>query len=146
VAYLREHCSQVKIVVLTAYSNDNYVRGVAGNIEGYVLKDEAPEMVVQAVRAVMQGGTWFSKSIVEKLAQLAADEAPPTEQPTLTKRELEVLRLLVRGYSNIRIAQELDVSEPTVRFHLRNIYAKAGLQSRTEAVVWALQQELVDGR
>ena len=145
VAYLREHCSQTKIVVLTAYSNDNYVRGVAGNIEGYVLKDEAPETVVQAIHAVMQGGVWFSKPIVEKLAQFAASEAPPDEQPTLTKRELEVLRLLARGYSNKRIAQELGIREPTVRFHLRNIYAKAGLQSRTEAVAWALQQDLVDG-
>jgi DNA-binding NarL/FixJ family response regulator len=132
--------------MLTAYDDDVYVRGlVAAGVAGYVLKDEIEEAVVRAIRAVMQGDTWFSRSVVEKLAQLAA-EAPPTEQPTLTKRELEVLRLLVRGYSNIRIAQELDVSEPTVRFHLRNIYAKAGLQSRTEAVAWALQQELVDGR
>ena len=146
VACLREHCSQTKIVVLTAYSNDNYVRGVAGNIEGYVLKDEAPEMVVQAVRAVMQGGTWFSQPIVEKLAQLAANEAPPDEQPTLTKRELEVLRLLARGYSNVRIAQELCISEPTVRFHLRNIYDKTGAHSRTEAVAGAIQQRMVDER
>jgi DNA-binding NarL/FixJ family response regulator len=142
VAYLREHCSQTKIVVLTAYSNDHYVRGVAGNIEGYVLKDEAPETVVQAIHAVMQGGVWFSKPIVEKLAQLAAGEASPDEQPTLTQRELEVLRLLAQGYRNQRIAEELCISERTVRSHLRNIYDKIGVQSRTEAALWAARQGL----
>jgi len=145
VAYLREHCSQTKIVVLTAYGNDNYVRGVAGNIEGYVLKDEAPEMVVQAVRAVMQGGAWFSQPIVEKLAQFAASEAPPVEKPALTKRELEVLKFVARGYTNIQIAESLSITERTVRFHLRNVCDKIGVRSRVEAAIWAGQHGLTHG-
>jgi len=143
-AYLREHCPHVKVVVLTAYGNDNYVRGVAGSVEGYVLKDEAPETVVQAIRAVMQGGIWFSKPIVEKLSRLASGKVLLDEKSALTKRELEVLRRLAQGYRNQRIAEELCISEPTVRFHLRNIYGKTGLHSRTEVVAWAIQQRLVN--
>ena len=145
VAYPCEYCPKVQVLVLTAYSNDNYVRGVAGNIEGYVLKDEAPETVVQAVRAVMQGGVWFSRPIVEKLAQLAANEAPPDEQPTLTKRELEVLKLVAQGYTNIQIGETLSISERTVRFHLRNICDKIGGCSRVEAAAWAGQHGLGQG-
>ncbi len=145
VAFLREHCPQMKVVMLTAYDDDIYVHGlVAAGVAGYVLKDEIEEAMVRAIRTVMQGDTWFSQSVVEKLAQLAANEAPLDEQPALTKREVEVLRLLARGYSNARIAQELGIRGPTVRFHLRNIYDKTGLQSRTEAVAWAIQQGLVD--
>ena len=118
-------------------------RGVASGMAGYMLKDEAPETVVRAIRTVMQGGTWLSRSVVDKLARPAPSEAPPPEKPALTDRELGVLQLLARGHTNARMAQELSISEPTVRFHLRNIY-KTGLHSRTEAVAWGIRQGLVD--
>ncbi len=131
--------------MLTAYDDDAYVHGlVAAGVAGYVLKDEIEEAVVRAIRTVMQGDTWFSRTVVETLARAATSEAPPSTKPALTEREVEVLRLLARGYSNAHIAQELGISGPTVRFHLRNIYDKTGLQSRTEAVAWAIQQGLVD--
>jgi DNA-binding NarL/FixJ family response regulator len=140
VAYLREHCPQVKVIVLTAYDDGAYVHGlVAAGVAGYVLKDEIEEAGVRAIRAVMQGDTWFSRSVVEKLARPATSEAPPVEKPALTDRELEVLRLLAQGYRNQRIA-ELCISERTVRSHLRNIYDKIGVQSRTEAALWAVRQ------
>jgi len=143
VAYLREHCPQVKVVMLTAYDDDTYVHGlVAVGVAGYVLKDEIEEAVVRAIHTVMQGDTWFSRSVVEKLAQLANGEAPPVEKPALTKRELEVLKLVAQGYRNQRIAEELCISERTVRSHLRNIYDKIGVQSRTEAALWAMRQGL----
>jgi len=145
VTYLREHCPKIKVLMLTVYSNEVHVHKlVAAGVAGYVLKDEIEEAVVRAIHTVMQGDTWFSRKVVDKLAQPATSEAPPVEKPTLTEREVEVLRLLARGYSNARIAQELGISGPTVRFHLRNIYDKTGLQSRTEAVAWAIQQGLVD--
>ena len=146
VVYLREHCSQVKVVMLTAYGDDNYVRGVAGNIEGYVLKDEAPETVVQAIRTVMQGGAWFSKPIVEKLARLAGGEAPPIEKPVLTKRELEVLRLVALGLTDNEIAQELNITHSTVRFHLRQISEKLGLRGKGKLAAWALEHGLLTPR
>ena len=144
VAYLCEHCSQTKIVVLTAYRNDNYVRGVAGNIEGYVLKDEAPEVVVEAIRTVMQGGVWFSKPIVEKLSRLASGKALLDEKSALTKRELEVLKLVAEGYTNIQIGETLSISERTVRFHMEKILAKLGVSNRTQTVAVATQRGWIE--
>ncbi len=114
-------------------------RLVAAGVAGYVLKDEIEEAVVRAIRAVMQGDTWFSKPIVEKLAQLAAGEAPPDEQPALTKRELEVLRLVALGLTDNEIAQELNITHSTVRFHLRQISEKLGLRGKGKLAAWALE-------
>jgi len=145
VAYLREHCPQVKVVMLTAHSDDAYVHGLVAAGRAMCSKMSIEEAVVRAIRVVMQGGAWFSKPIVEKLAQLAANEAPPVEQPALTKRELEVLKLVARGYTNIQIGETLSISERTVRFHLRNICDKIGVRSRVEAAIWAGQHGLTHG-
>ena len=145
VAFLREHCPQVKVVMLTAYDDDVYVRGlVAAGVAGYVLKDEIEEAVVRAIRTVMQGDTWFSRSVVEKLAQQANGEAPPSAKPTLTERESRVLQLLVAGKTDQQIGQELDVAERTVRRHLRNIYDKLRVNSRVEAATQAVRLGLVE--
>ncbi len=117
---------------------------VAG-VAGYVLKDEIEEAVVRAIRAVMQGDTWFSRTVVEKLARPAAGEAPLAEKPVLTERESEVLRLLAQGYTNIQIAETLSIAGRTVRFHLRNICDKIGVRSRVEATIWAVQHGLRQG-
>jgi DNA-binding NarL/FixJ family response regulator len=115
VAYLREHCPQVKIVMLTAYDDDTYVHGlVAAGVAGYVLKDEIEEAVVRAIRTVMQGDTWFSRKVVDKLARPAIGEAPFTERPTLTDRELEVLRSVALGLTDKEIAQELNIMHSTI--------------------------------
>jgi len=97
VAYLQEHCPEVKVVVLTGYDDDAYVRSmVAAGVAGYVLKDEATETVVRAIRAVVQGDTWFSQPIVEKVARWATEEPAQAEGPSLPDRELEEPRPQVR--------------------------------------------------
>ncbi len=105
---------------------------VEAGVAGYMLKEEAPVTVAEAIRAVMQGCTWLSQSVAQKLAQ-------PTESVTLTQREQEVLRLLAQGATNRKIAEELCVAEITVRFHLRNIYNKIDVGTRAQAVRWAMQ-------
>ncbi len=83
VAYLRERCPQVKVLMLTACNDDTYVHGlVAAGVACYVLKGEIEEVVVRAIRTVMQGDTWFSRSVVDKLARPATSEAPPAETPS----------------------------------------------------------------
>jgi len=145
VAFLREHCPQVKAVMLTAYDDDAYVHGlVAAGVAGYVLKDEIEEAVVRAIRAVMQGDTWFSRSVVEKLARPATSEAPLAEKPALTERELEVLRLLARGHTNAQIAEAMSIAERTVRFHMEKILAKLSVSNRTEAVAVATQRGWIE--
>jgi DNA-binding NarL/FixJ family response regulator len=144
VAYLREHCPQVKVIVLTAYDDDAYVHGlVAAGVAGYVLKDEIEEAVVRAIRTVMQGDTWFSRTVVEKLARPATGEAPFTERPALTDRELEVVRLVTQGFSNKEIGEALKVKERTVEFHVGNVLRKLGVASRVEAAVWAKEHGVV---
>ena len=145
VAYLHKHCPEVNVLVLTAYDDDAYIRSVMGTgIVGYVLKDEAPETVVRAIRAVVQGDTWFSQPIVEKLADWAAAGEGPDEEPCLSERERQILELLAQGWNNTRMAAELCLAEQTVRNYVSRIYAKMGGYTRAEDIVWAREHGLVE--
>ena len=140
VAYLREHCPETKVLVLTAYDDDAYVRSVvAAGVAGYVLKDEMPETVVRAIRAVVQGDTWFSRPIVEKMAQMEDRRA---EKPSLTDRERQILGMVAQGWDNARITTELCLAEQTVRNYVSGIYKKLEVHSRAEAIVWARERGL----
>ncbi len=144
VSYLQEHCPSTKVLVLTAYDNDFYVRGVIGaGAAGYVLKDEAPEAVVRAIRAVMKGDTWYSQPIVKKLAQWRASESAVTEERALTSREFDILKLIARGCNNGQIAETLGIAEQTTRNYISKIYEKLNVNSRAEAIVWARERGLV---
>ena len=147
VVYLREHCPEVRVLVLTAYDDDAYVRGVvAAGVAGYVLKDEAPETVVRAIRAVVQGDTWFSRPIVEKLVRWAGAGIGPAEEPGLTDRERQILGLMAQGRDNARIAAELGLAEQTVKNYISRIYAGLGVDSRAEAIIWAREHGLAGGK
>ena len=134
-ASVRELCPRTRVLILSAYDDDVYVRGVvlAGAV-GYVLKDEAPEALVQAVRTVAQGGTWFSRSLVENLVLHA--EHDQSDAPPLTERESQIIQLIAQGWGNARIAEELCLSEQTIRNYVSRLYGKIGVQTRAEAVVW----------
>jgi DNA-binding NarL/FixJ family response regulator len=135
VAYLRQHCPAVKVLVLTAYDDDAYVHGLtAAGVAGYVLKDEMPETVVRAIRAVEDGDTWLSRPVVEKLARLEMEET------FLTEREGQVLRLMARGWDNVQIAAELGLAEQTVRNYVSRIYTRLEMKSRAEVIVWARER------
>jgi DNA-binding NarL/FixJ family response regulator len=140
---LRAHRPAIKVLVLTAYNDDAYVRGlVASGVAGYVLKDEASEAVVRAIRAVVQGDTWFSRSIMEKLVYEPGDTVNLNVEPMLTNRERQTLDLIARGWDNARIAAELNLAEQTIRNYVSRIYLALGLSSRTEAVIWARERGL----
>jgi len=133
----------VKVLALSAYADDPYVQGMmAAGAVGYLLKEEAPGAIVDAVRAAARGEERFSPTVAARMAAWAREEtlAPPIAD--LTGREREVLQWLVKGWNNQRIAKELGISERTVRFHLRNAYDKIDVNSRTEAAVWAVRQGL----
>ena len=134
-ASVRELCPRTRVLILTAYDDDVYVRGVVlAGAMGYVLKDEAPEALVQAVRTVAQGGTWFSRSLVENLVLHA--EYDESDAPPLTERERQIMRLIAQGWGNARIAEELCLSEQTIRNYVSRLYGKISVQTRAEAVVW----------
>lgn len=138
VRVLQESGTKVRILALSAYDDEQYIRGVLGNgAAGYITKEEALEMIVQAVRGVARGEDgWLSRRASARMTAWSrrADNPPHT---TLTPRETEVLQHLSHGWSNDQIAQELVISERTVRFHLTNIYDKLNLESRGQAIAWA---------
>ncbi len=144
VRFVREQCPETKVLILTAYDSSAYVRStiLAGAV-GYILKDEAPQTVVRAMRTVLQGDTWFSRAIVDKMAQLGIGEQPATASPVLTERETQILRLVVAGQTDRQIGQALGLAERTIRQYLQSIYSKLGVNTRLEAAVQAVRTGLV---
>lgn len=141
VACLCQYCPETKVLMLTAYDDEAHVRWlVEAGVAGYLLKDEAPAAVVRAIRIVMQGDSWFSRSVVDKLARPAPSEAPPSEKPALTERESEVLRLISKGLSNKKIAHMLGVKLRTVELHVSHLLEKLGVSSRVQAALWAKER------
>jgi two-component system nitrate/nitrite response regulator NarL len=143
VRFIKDRCPQVKIIMLTAYDDEVYVRNLIGlGVAGYVLKDEAPETLVRAIRVALDGDTWFSRRVIDILARPAAKSGEVENGDHLTDREYEVLSLMAKGMSNNQIADALSVAEGTIKNHVVNIYQKLDLHSRAEAVAWAWEHEV----
>lgn len=118
------------ILALSAYRYEHYIRGMleAGAV-GYLIKEEAPEAIVAAIRSAIRGEVYFSPGVADLVKALLEGESPPP----LTGREWEVLRRMAEGLSNKEIAQTLSITVRTVEFHVSNILGKLGLSSRLEA-------------
>lgn len=143
--HLKEKYPALNILVLTAYDNDAYVTGLlAAGATGYLLKEEALDMLVAAIRAVARGESWLSQRVAGRLARqaIAPTQAPPAGP--LSPREREVLRLLALGLSNDEIAEQLFIAKRTVQNYVSAIYGKLGLDSRAEAVLYAIRHGIVD--
>jgi DNA-binding NarL/FixJ family response regulator len=131
-------------MILTAHIDLEHILALfKAGARGYMLKDEALGTIAAAVRAVASGETWMSAAIMECLVDHAASEL--ADEPGLSVRESEVLRQLVTGKENREIGVALHISERTVRFHLRNIYDKLGVQRRAEAIAWGVRRGLGTG-
>jgi len=145
-AVVRARGLPARVLALSAYDDDLYVSGMLGaGAAGYLLKEEALETVAAAVRAVANGQEWYSQAVMARVAAWARGETPTTAIATgLTGRELEVLRLLAKGWDNLRIAEELHLSEGTVKNHVTSIYDKLNVHSRAEAVAWAWQHGVME--
>jgi NarL family two-component system response regulator LiaR len=136
--------SGVRILVLTSFAADDKVfPAIKAGALGYILKDSGPLELVQAIHQVHQGQPSLEPSIALKVLQELAHPAqqPPTPDP-LSEREMEVLRLLAQGKSNREIAEQLVITDLTVRTHVSNILGKLHLASRTQAALYALKEGL----
>ena len=137
--WARANVPGVGILILTAYDDDPYVMAVLqAGANGYVLKTAAPDDIVQAVRDVYAGKSVLDPSVTGALmAQLFhKSESQAVEQPT--EREMEVLRLAAKGFTNKAIGIQLGISDRTVQGHLAHVFAKLQAGSRTEAVMRAV--------
>ena len=145
IAVVRETCPDTKIVMLTAHDEDAYIRAVMrAGVSGYLLKEEAVDTVVKAVRAVKKGAAWYSQTIAERFVQWQFGREPEIEDAQLTPRERELLVLVAKGWDNARIAQELSLAEQTVRNYTSTLYEKLQVHSRAEAIVWARERGFAD--
>ncbi len=135
---------EVRILVLTSFAADDKVfPAIKAGALGYILKDSGPAELVQAIHQVHQGQPSLEPAIALKVLQELSHppQQPPTPDP-LTERELEVLRLIAQGKSNQEIAEQLIITEHTVRTHVSNILGKLHLASRTQAALYALKEGL----
>lgn len=133
-----------RVLIITGQNDSEYVITVLkSGAKGYILKDEEPSTITTAVRAVAQGKTWLSPQVLDFVLDHTVRDTDALDDPDLSNRENEVLRLLSEGRSNQEIGDQLSISERTVRFHLRNIYDKLGLK-RGQAIAWAVRNRLKD--
>jgi DNA-binding NarL/FixJ family response regulator len=139
----------VRIVFLTTFdAPELLVEGLRAGASGYLLKDCTAEELCNAVRTVARGQVFLqSASAAQLLSSVTVSSTQPPQSVAetlgLTERELDVLRLMVRGHTNSEIASELSVAEVTVKTHINHIFAKLGARDRTHAVVLVHQLGLI---
>jgi DNA-binding NarL/FixJ family response regulator len=138
--------SGARILILTTFDLDEYVyEALAAGASGFVLKDDPPEQLLAAIRTVADGEALLSPTITKRVIKQftrVPRPTPPKEFHELTTREQEVFRLIANGLSNTEIAQELYISDTTVKTHITHILQKLNLRDRVQAVVLAYQTGL----
>jgi two-component system, NarL family, response regulator LiaR len=135
-----------KVLVLTSFSEDEKVfASIKAGAHGYLMKDVLPPELVKAIRTVYRGEAQLHPEIARKLMNEFSMPVPTAPKHDLTERELDVLRLIAQGKSNKEIAEDLILSEKTVKTHVSNILQKLHLSDRTQAAVYALKQKIVEG-
>ncbi len=142
---IRDVSPSTRVIVLTSFADDNKVfPAIKAGATAYLLKDAEPQQLVEAVRLASRGEPLLHPQIAARLMREVAGGGERDAVADLTKRELQVLRLLARGLPNKLIAQELVVSEKTVKTHVSNILAKLHLSHRTEAALYAVRHGLAE--
>ena len=139
---MAEAYPDVRILVLSAYERQEYVVGLLeAGASGYVLKDDSSQMLLRAIRIVAEGGDWVSPKATKVLVNSMRNrvEAPGD---SLTGREMDVLKALAQGNTNSKIAETLNIGEQTVKNHMSQIFKKLGVETRVEAVLYAIRHGL----
>jgi len=142
VEILKERYPHIQCLMLTVHSDEEKIfQSLRAGAVGYLLKTTTPEKLLTSIRETYAGGAPMSGEVARKVLTYFQQPKPSTVFSTLSQRELDVLLALTEGYTYKVIADKLFVSVNTVRFHLRNIYAKLHVRSRTEAVAKALKNK-----
>lgn len=142
---LRERFPLVPILALTVYDDDaNVFNAICAGASGYLLKNTPPGRLLESLQEVADGGAPMSPEVARRVLALFRQFRPPERAPSaLTPQEMTVLKLMVEGHHYKTAASEMGISINTVSFHLRHIYEKLQVHSKTEAVAKALREHLV---
>ncbi len=149
ISLLKENFPDTKVIILTAYEDDAYVREMLSlGVRGYILKEEATGALIRAIRVVHQGDTWFSNRVIALLTSRENQQtefiADSLEKDTLLNdRERDILQCLGEGMSNEEISSHLCISKRTVRHYVGRILEKLDVSNRTKAVVVAVHKGLI---
>lgn len=135
---------EVRIIALTSFATDDMVfPAIKSGALGYILKDSEPERLIDAIQQVHRGEPSLDPSIARKvLNELSRPTRQPISPDPLTEREIEVLRMVARGFGNQEIADQLTIAEVTVRTHVSHILSKLHLANRVQAALYALREDL----
>ena len=145
---IKDLLPQSAVVILTGHEEDEHVfEGIKAGAQGYLLKDAEPEDLSRAIRTVYAGATIIAPDLAQKMLNTfvsGTSAGGAIAPPPLTERELEVIRALAQGMSDRQIAGSLSISEKTVRNHTSNIYRKLHIFDRTQAVIYAIREGVID--
>ena len=142
--YIKQNKIPVKVLILTVHNEVEYLlKAVDIGIDGYLLKDSSYDELKEAIDVVISGNTYIQPSLLPALNESMEDYALDKEKiECLTKRELDVLRLISEGCSNKKISDELTISERTVKNHISHIFRKIDVEDRTQAAVFAIRNKI----
>ena len=148
---LQDHADAPPVIILTTFDDHQLVlEGLAAGAKGYLLKDVSLDTLCESIESVKNGATLIQPAITERLVAGVKSQSPTFSyeatsagQTDLSKKELEVLRLMACGYSNKEISGALYKSEGTIKNHVSNILAKLGVRDRTRAVLSAIEQGIL---
>ncbi len=142
---IREIFPEIPIIALTIYDNDTEIfNALCNGANGYLLKNTPPARLLEALKEAVDGGSPMSPTIAARVVNLFRTFRPPEHTDyRLTPQETELLKLIVEGHHKKTAAREMKISINTVSFHLKNIYQKLQVHSKTEAVAKALREKLI---
>jgi len=144
---LHETLPEARVLILTVHEDDNLLReALQAGASGYIIKRAVESELINAIRAVARGELYVHPAMTRALLNPTLPQPPAKRRDpeSLSPREIEVLRLIVKGYTNSQIATEFGLSVRTVESHRANLMGKLGLQNRVELVRWAMEQKLLD--
>jgi DNA-binding NarL/FixJ family response regulator len=142
---IKKDYPDIKILILTMYDHDEYfMSAIREGADGYLLKDAPSQHVVDAIRSVSKGQSVIHQSMTKKFLSFSQPQPKPVKnKDTLTEREKDVLLCLVQGMNNKEIGHALFISDKTVKIHVSKIFKKLGVKSRSQVVIYAVQNQLV---
>lgn len=140
---IKREMPSIKVVALTIYEDEEVVEMVKAGVSAYVLKDVAGSELIDTIHRVMAGEVVIHPRVAKRLVKEISRNNQKKEIVKLTRRENDILTLLVKGSSNKEMADSMYISEKTVKNHLTSIFRKLGVKDRTQAAVFALKNHIV---